>query len=240
MGRVVRDIIMKVEEKIHENDLLLNSFLEVADELDKNNRNDMKYFPEETFEENLAAKVPFEDYSLTIPAVPQDDFADLYEPKSYYNAGRTLGRKRKSEDWDFKPGHFCKKQAVAHDNEDLFLQDCVNFFEHLLVEPEEKVENETHYVTKKPKKTVQKRTRWTPEEILAIWAGVEEYGNNWRQINAQYVPKRKYHQLKDKGRRLLAVEGWETGNRDCEAASKQAKAIATAYNKTLRRTKNKK
>jgi len=233
MVKVERDIIMKIEQKIQQNELLLNSFLEGAYELDGNNSYDGEYFPEET------TKVSFEDHSLTIPTVPHDDFADLYEPKSYYSAGRTLGRKRKSEEWDFKPSHFCKKQAVAHDNQDIFLEDCINFLEHLFVEPEKEVGYATQNVTKEPKRTVQKRTRWTNEEILAIWAGVEKYGNNWKQINKEYVPKRKYHQVKDKGRRLLVVKGWETDNRDCEGASRQAKTIATAYNKTLRRTKTK-
>mmetsp|Transcript_9509 Transcript_9509/g.10835 ORF Transcript_9509/g.10835 Transcript_9509/m.10835 type:complete len:270 (-) Transcript_9509:241-1050(-) len=78
-----------------------------------------------------------------------------------------------------------------------------------------------------PKK--QRRIKWSDEEITYLWTGIKKHGNEWRQIK-NLLPKRTYHQVKDKGRRLLQQEFWKTGRSKLAAdgACEFAKEIADA------------
>mmetsp|Transcript_12130 Transcript_12130/g.15080 ORF Transcript_12130/g.15080 Transcript_12130/m.15080 type:complete len:237 (+) Transcript_12130:359-1069(+) len=75
----------------------------------------------------------------------------------------------------------------------------------------------------------QRRIKWSDEEIRDLWKGIQEYGNEWREIK-NLLPKRTYHQVKDKGRRLLQQEFWKTGRSKLAAdgACEFAKDIAEA------------
>ena len=64
-------------------------------------------------------------------------------------------------------------------------------------------------------------------EIEILWTGIYTFGNEWREIQ-KTLPGRTYHQVKDKGRRLLHKCGWSTGRTKSysEGAKAEAKAIA--------------
>jgi len=80
----------------------------------------------------------------------------------------------------------------------------------------------------------QRRVKWSDEEIRSLWVGIKENGNEWREIQGA-LPKRTYHQVKDKGRRLLQQEFWKTGRSKLQAdgACGVAKEIAASVLKRL-------
>lgn len=80
----------------------------------------------------------------------------------------------------------------------------------------------------------QRRVKWSDEEIRSLWVGIKEHGNEWREIQ-DALPKRTYHQVKDKGRRLLQQEFWKTGRSKLQAdgACGVAKEIAASVLKRL-------
>lgn len=73
----------------------------------------------------------------------------------------------------------------------------------------------------------QRRLKWVDAEIETLWTGIYTYGNEWREIQ-KTLPGRTYHQVKDKGRRLLHKCGWSTGRTKSysEGAKTEAKVIA--------------
>lgn len=73
----------------------------------------------------------------------------------------------------------------------------------------------------------QRRLKWVDSEIETLWRGIYTFGNEWREIQ-KTLPGRTYHQVKDKGRRLLHKCGWSTGRTKSysEGAKTEAKSIA--------------
>jgi len=173
-----------------------------------------------------------------------EEFETLWKPKNL------LGRKRKSEDWDSKPlekrGTFVKSEfnqqfifdsdsELDYATEQLF---DTSFFEQpksTQVKAEKK--NASNLLT-----TKQKRTRWDNTEVRKMWTGIAQHGNNWRAINKNYLKDRTYYQVKDKGRRLLASEGWISGRSksDIDDSSDDAKALAVRVNKRFAKADKKK
>lgn len=80
---------------------------------------------------------------------------------------------------------------------------------------------------RKSSKPRQRRLKWSVTELYQLWSGIREHGNEWREIENS-VENRTYHQIKDKGRRLLQTERWVTGKtkKDTENAKQVAKDIA--------------
>lgn len=74
----------------------------------------------------------------------------------------------------------------------------------------------------------QRRVKWSDIDIYTLWKTIEQKGNEWREIHT-CLPTRTYHQVKDKGRRLLQQERWTTGRtkNDSESASLVAQEIAS-------------
>lgn len=71
------------------------------------------------------------------------------------------------------------------------------------------------------------RIKWSPSEIRILWQMIAEHGNEWRQVQKP-LHGRTYHQVKDKGRRLLQQQTWKTGRTKvvADGAHKTAKNIA--------------
>eukprot|EP00924_Labyrinthula_sp_SR-Ha-C_P004950 snap_masked-scaffold_1-processed-gene-16.53-mRNA-1 protein AED:1.00 eAED:1.00 QI:0/-1/0/0/-1/1/1/0/273 len=112
----------------------------------------------------------------------------------------------------------------------------------VLLEPElkklrEGMSFEHERVNRSLHKTRQKRLKWSDDDLLALWKSISEHGNEWKEV-AKAVTSRSYHQVKDKGRRLLRAEQWSTGKtkRDSRDARGVAMSIASEvigrYNKT--------
>lgn len=88
-------------------------------------------------------------------------------------------------------------------------------------------------VTKKSKDATPKngkkapRSKWNESEILTLWKGIFQYGSEWREIRNLF-PNRSYDQIKDKGRRLLQQQRWQSGRTKIISndASNGAKQIA--------------
>lgn len=80
---------------------------------------------------------------------------------------------------------------------------------------------------KRSSKPRQRRLKWSVTELFQLWSGIREHGNEWREVEKN-VKNRTYHQIKDKGRRLLQTESWVTGKtkKDTESAKQVAKDIA--------------
>lgn len=184
-------------------------------------------FPQE--EDNLLSgySLLIEEPNLEIPAVTaDDDFADLYE----YKPKQTLSllRKRKSEDWDYKPLQTDTTQFPKSFDESLVSQheDFTDFlFDLERTQKKMKMSSLSVSPAVVPlvKRNVIRKPRWIKSEVKDLWVGVQVYGNNWGLIKDKFFTNRTYHQVKDKARRLLAKEGW---NSTSEEASKSAKTIA--------------
>lgn len=192
-------------------------------------------FPQEE-EPNLLDTLPclFEP-SIEIPEVTisaVDDYADLYE----YNPKRTINRKRKSEDWNFKPEPKVLKPFAKSETQifvDAELEQCADmFFDLLLSTKKQKVASSEP--AEVPRATTKRRPRWSNKEVKDIWTGIEKYGNNWKEIKDNFLKDRTYYQVKDKARRVLANEGWVSGDAD---ASKKAKKISKRVNKRLAKSR---
>lgn len=188
-----------------------------------------------------------------------DDFADMFvhpDPKMVLSQGL----KRKSLDWDSKPlGKRASSFSVPASERrtpktefndlakqlsfDIRLTECSDqFIEMLKVEGLGR-EWENGLTVTTPVTTVsdkQKRSRWTEAEIRALWKGIEEFGNTWREIREKYLPDRTYYQTKDKGRRLLAAKGWvssqerKESRESFESAQKLAIKINKGYSRKRR------
>uniref|UniRef100_A0A7S2TC45 Myb-like domain-containing protein n=2 Tax=Sar TaxID=2698737 RepID=A0A7S2TC45_PROMC len=156
------------------------------------------------------------------------EFEDTYAPR--VGPKNLLTRKRKSEDWDSKPlEKKCAFDTLARSfSLDKDLTECSDRFVDMLVS--EQTFEKTPVTAQFAK---QKRTRWINKEIRDLWMGIEKHGNNWRAINKNFLTERTYYQVKDKGRRLLASEGWISGRSkvDTDEASDDAKIIGQRVNK---------
>eukprot|EP00924_Labyrinthula_sp_SR-Ha-C_P013079 snap_masked-scaffold_12-processed-gene-8.38-mRNA-1 protein AED:1.00 eAED:1.00 QI:0/-1/0/0/-1/1/1/0/203 len=77
----------------------------------------------------------------------------------------------------------------------------------------------------------QKRTKWKDEEVLELWQGITQHGNNWREIKKNRFHHRTYYQVKDKGRRILASKGWSSGRTKAthDGASEEARLIGRKF-----------
>lgn len=84
----------------------------------------------------------------------------------------------------------------------------------------------------------RKRLKWSDDENLKLWRGISVHGNNWTEVKKE-VTTRSYDQIKDKGRRLLFVEGWKTGRKkkSSDEAMDYARNIALRVLKTLKAKK---
>ena len=71
------------------------------------------------------------------------------------------------------------------------------------------------------------RIKWSQAEIRTLWRMIAIHGNEWRQVQKP-LKGRTYHQVKDKGRRLLQQQLWKTGRTKvvADGAHKTAKTIA--------------
>lgn len=71
------------------------------------------------------------------------------------------------------------------------------------------------------------RIKWSQAEIRTLWRMIAVHGNEWRQVQKP-LKGRTYHQVKDKGRRLLQQQLWKTGRTKvvADGAHKTAKTIA--------------
>lgn len=71
------------------------------------------------------------------------------------------------------------------------------------------------------------RIKWSQSEIRTLWRMIAVHGNEWRQVQKP-LKGRTYHQVKDKGRRLLQQQLWKTGRTKvvADGAHKTAKTIA--------------
>ena len=71
------------------------------------------------------------------------------------------------------------------------------------------------------------RIKWSQSEIRTLWRMIAIHGNEWRQVQKP-LKGRTYHQVKDKGRRLLQQQLWKTGRTKvvADGAHKTAKTIA--------------
>lgn len=81
----------------------------------------------------------------------------------------------------------------------------------------------------------KKRLKWSDDENYNLWRGISIHGNNWTEVKKE-VTTRSYDQIKDKGRRLLFVEGWKTGRKkkSSDEAMDYARNIALRVLKTLK------
>jgi len=79
------------------------------------------------------------------------------------------------------------------------------------------------------------KTRWVSDEVHSLWLGMEEHGCNWCKIREKFLPKRTYYQVKDKGRRLLASEGWDSRSfqNNSVSASLAAKEVSGKVNQRM-------
>lgn len=84
----------------------------------------------------------------------------------------------------------------------------------------------------------RKRLKWSEDENFKLWRGISIHGNNWTEVKKE-VTTRSYDQIKDKGRRLLFVEGWKTGRKkkSSDEAMDYARNIALRVLKTLKTKK---
>ena len=84
----------------------------------------------------------------------------------------------------------------------------------------------------------RKRLKWSEDENFKLWRGISVHGNNWTEVKKE-VTTRSYDQIKDKGRRLLFVEGWKTGRKkkSSDEAMDYARNIALRVLKTLKTKK---
>lgn len=73
----------------------------------------------------------------------------------------------------------------------------------------------------------QKRTKWTESDLIILWESISHHGNEWQKVKTS-LTGRTYHQVKDKGKRLLHEQGWETGRSKVQndLACERAKVIA--------------
>lgn len=81
---------------------------------------------------------------------------------------------------------------------------------------------------------IRKRPRWVEREVEELWHGIETHGNNWREIKDNFLSSRTYYQVKDKGRRVLADEGWISGSND---STLEAKRIGNKIKKRFKKQK---
>lgn len=81
----------------------------------------------------------------------------------------------------------------------------------------------------------QRRNKWTEDDLLILWENIEKYGNEWQKVKEK-LTGRTYHQVKDKGKRMLHEQGWETGRSKIhnDIACEKAKIIATRMLGTLK------
>lgn len=82
--------------------------------------------------------------------------------------------------------------------------------------------------------TKQKRTKWTSNDLAILWESISVHGNEWQKVKTS-LTGRTYHQVKDKGKRLLHEKGWETGRSKIQndLACERAKIIALNVLTTL-------
>lgn len=79
----------------------------------------------------------------------------------------------------------------------------------------------------------QKRTKWTTADLITLWKSISIHGNEWQKVRI-CLTKRTYHQVKDKGKRLLHERGWKTGRSKvqndlaCEKAKEIARAVLSS------------
>mmetsp|Transcript_15322 Transcript_15322/g.18589 ORF Transcript_15322/g.18589 Transcript_15322/m.18589 type:complete len:216 (+) Transcript_15322:199-846(+) len=205
---------MAVQMLYQQDDEFLNSFMDfgfnepVIDEFDN------EVFP------------IFMEPVLEQPEFGSFEFEDLIQGRS--SPKKLINRKRKSEDWDAKPlekrASFDLPEFDRTDSMESELEKSSDHFVNMLV---------TGAGFEKQTAPKQKRTRWTATEVRSLWGGIERHGNNWRAINKSFLHDRTYYQVKDKGRRLLASEGWISGRSkvDTDEASEDAKVIGRRVNK---------
>jgi len=81
----------------------------------------------------------------------------------------------------------------------------------------------------------QTRTKWTHVDLITMWDSISKYGNEWQKVK-QTLNHRSYHQVKDKGKRLLHEQGWETGRTKAsnDKACEAAKRIGSRMSKKVR------
>lgn len=60
------------------------------------------------------------------------------------------------------------------------------------------------------RKRPRNRMKWSKDENSRLWESISKHGNNWTEIKKE-LACRTYYQIKDKGRRLLSVQGWISG-----------------------------
>lgn len=60
------------------------------------------------------------------------------------------------------------------------------------------------------RKRQRNRMKWSKDENMKLWESISKHGNNWTEIKKE-LACRTYYQIKDKGRRLLSVQGWISG-----------------------------
>ena len=60
------------------------------------------------------------------------------------------------------------------------------------------------------RKRQRNRMKWSKDENMKLWQSISKHGNNWTEIKKE-LACRTYYQIKDKGRRLLSVQGWISG-----------------------------